>query len=70
MREYRYPFCVREFRDGKMVAIGHNFTEEEAEQELLVNVNQRDFRRQKKEHLAEEMPCQECDDEIKEAENV
>ncbi len=70
MREYRYPFMVREFRDGKMVAIGHNFTEEEAEQELLVNVNQRDYRRQKHEHLAEEMPCQECDDEIKEVENV
>ena len=70
MREYRYPFYVREFQGGKLVAICHNLSEEEAEQELLVNVNQRDYRQQKKEHLAEEMPCQECDDEIKEVENV
>ncbi len=60
-----YPYAVYEFQNDKTVAVAHNLFYEEAEEELKGNINQRDFRHQAREHLAEDADhCSECTEAI------
>jgi len=60
-----YPYMVREWKNDKMIAIAHNLYDLEAKEALKSNIDNRDFRHQTREHLAEDADrCPECAKEI------